>query len=100
MTIEDPVYRRILKKRILKIKRISKILATDKHAANNYIEKLKKSTLEKQHTTKRPNTIGGSRKKFIKKQNRSIRKGSHTRSHVAFKKTTLKRRKKYSSKRK
>ena len=100
MTIEDPVYRRILKNRILKIKRISKILATDKHAANNYIEKLKKSTLEKQYITKRPNTIGGSRKKFIKKQNRSIRKDSHVRSHVAFKKTTLKRRKKYSSKRK
>ena len=99
MTIEDPVYRRILKKRILKIKRISKILATDKHAANNYIEKFKKSDPKKAATMKSPKT-GGSRKKFTKKQNRSIRKRGGRRSQAALKKATLKRRKKSSSKRK
>jgi uncharacterized protein YjbI with pentapeptide repeats len=100
MTIEYPAYRKILKKRVLKIKGISKILATNKDVVNNYIEKLKKSKQDKDITMNLSNASGGSRKKFTKKQNRSSIKWRCRTSHTSLKKATLKRRKKYSSKRK
>ena len=100
MTIEYPAYRKILKKRVLKIKGISKILATNKDVVNNYIEKLKKSKQDKDITMNLSNASGGSRKQFTKKQNRSSIKWRCRTSHTSLKKATLKRRKKYSSKRK
>jgi len=89
MTFEDPVYRRILKKRILKIR------ATNEAALDNYIKTLKKSTLEKRLTVERAKTMGGSMTQFAKKQNSSIGTRRRGRSGAALKKTTLKRRKKY-----
>jgi uncharacterized protein YjbI with pentapeptide repeats len=92
MSIQDQPYRNILKKKAIKIKRISHILATNKHAIDKYIHNLKKSNSVKTASAKPSRAKGGSRKKFTKKYNRSINKRGGRRSRAALKKATLKRR--------